>query len=166
MKEGFKEAVGEEDGEVIGDRIGKMDTETASKFIETPNSNNGTNVVSGSASSGINVETKVATTGGASGGLGTLGKIGAVGAGIAISGGLSKTGGGKISTGAIKRANFLGGVGSGNFKLNQTFEAGLVGSIASSNKAGQNALAGTVANCIVGSPILLELISWDLVILE
>lgn len=145
MKEGFKEAVGDEDGEVIGDRIGKMDTETASKFIETPNSNNGTSIVSGSASSGINVETKVASTGGSSGGLGTLGKIGAVGAGIAISGGLSKTGGGSVSSGAIKRANFLGDIGSGNFKLNQTFETGIIGSIASSNKAGQNALAGTPA---------------------
>ena len=148
MKEGFKEAVGEEDGEVIGERIGKMDTETASKFIETPNSNNGKNIVSTGVSSGISVETSVATTGGASGskgGLGTLGKVGAIGAGIAISGGLSKTGGGSVSSGSIKRANFLGDIGSGNFKLNQTFETGLIGSIASSNKVGQGVLAGTPA---------------------
>jgi hypothetical protein len=143
LKEGFKHSVGEEDGEVIGDRLGKMDTETASKFIETPNSNNGKTIV---ANSGVNVQTTVASTDGSGGGSGIGGGLAMAGAGVAISGGLTQTGGSSIgSQASIKRANFLGDVGSGNFKLNSTFESGIVGSIASSNKFAQGVLAKTPA---------------------
>lgn len=146
MKEGFKTAIGDEDGELVGDRIGKMDSETASKFIETPNSNNEKSVVHKQTNSGIKVETNVSTKTGSSGGLAkpSLGGLATLGAGIAISGGLSNTGG-KVSGKSVKRANFLGDIGSGNFKLNQTFETGLIGSVTRSNNVAQGVLGGTAA---------------------
>jgi hypothetical protein len=143
MTSGLQEAIGDEDGGVVGGRLGKMDSETASKFVETPNSNNGTNLVSGSANSGVSVETNMASTGGSK--KGSLGTGALLGAGIAISGGLTKTGGSSVSSSSIKRANFLGDIGSGNFKLNQTFETGIIGSVAGSNKVAQNVLGGTPA---------------------
>lgn len=154
MKEGFKTAIGDEDGEVVGERLGNMDSETASKFIETPNSNNGNTIVHSQANSGINVESTVSSQtnvtsikgGSQSGGLSksTIGGITTIGAGVAIGGGLKSTGG-SVSTKSVKRANFLGDIGGGNFKLNQTFESGLIGSVAGSNKVAQGVLGGTPA---------------------
>ena len=143
MTAGLQEAIGQEDGAIVGGRLGKMDSDTASKFVETPNSNNGKNVVSESVSSGISVETNIASTEGNK--LGTLGTAALLGTGVAISGGLNKKGGGLVSSSSIKRANFLGDIGSGNFKLNQTFETGIIGSIADSNEVAQNVLKGTPA---------------------
>jgi hypothetical protein len=103
-------AIGEEDGKLVGDRLGKMGPANASKIV---------NVQGVSSSSGVG-----ASIGGSVGSSG-------VGSSSNITHSINS------STGKSK---FTKGIGVGNFSLNSTYESGLVGALKKANSVGKSTL--------------------------
>lgn len=103
-------AIGEEDGKLVGDRLGSMGPANASKIV---------NVQGVSSSGGVG-----ASIGGSVGSSG-------VGSSSNITHSINS------STGKSK---FTKGIGVGNFSLNSTYESGLVGALKKANSVGKSTL--------------------------